>query len=271
MASTKRKRTSSSRQATLSLAEMPIEDVWREYRLTRSDRVRNFITEKYRDVVVRHAQRAHRKLPAEVEVDDLISVGMIGMMEAIDTFDVDRNIKFETFCTQRIRGAIIDELRSLDWVPRLVRARAGKVDKARRVLEAKIGRPPTDAELRARLNLDEATFEKFVRDSKPAMMGSLDRPIRESDSSRDVREIDVFNDARQENPLRQMQKRDLKHVITRDLSRAEQLIVILYYYEEMTMKEIGLTLDLSESRVSQMHSSIVARLKAQMQHRVKEL
>jgi len=116
----------------------------------------------------------------------------------------------------------------------------------------------------------ENEFEKLDRDSRPIMMTSLNRKAYDSDSSREVTEIDVISDDRQENPVHELQKRDLQLLLTKGLSRAEHLIVVLYYYEEMTMKEIGATLDLSESRVSQMHSSILARLKAQMQHRCKE-
>jgi RNA polymerase sigma factor for flagellar operon FliA len=120
------------------------------------------------------------------------------------------------------------------------------------------------------MEIDNDEFEKIERDSRPVMMTSLNRKAYDTDSSKDVQEIDVIQDQRQENPIKELQHRDLQLLLTKGLSRAERLIVVLYYYEEMTMKEIGMTLDLSESRVSQMHSSILARLKAQMQHRSKE-
>src|SRR6185369_15823301 len=126
-------------------------------------------------------------------------------------------------------------------------------------------------ELSARLNLEGEEFDKFMRDSSAVSVSSLARKCFQSDGSRDVREIDVIKDETQHNPFADIQRKDVKDLITKGLSRAERLIIILYYYEEMTMKEIGATLDLSESRVSQMHSSILARLKAQMQHREKEL
>ena len=178
------------------LKDMPIEEVWMEYKKTGTEEIRNFLIERYLDIVRYTAERMHMRLPSEVDVEDLMSAGLFGLMDAIDAFDLERGVKFETYCAQRIRGAIFDELRAMDWVPRLVRSRTAKVEKARK---------------------------------------------------------------------------DLKVLITKGLSRAERLIVVLYYYEEMTMKEIGMTLDLSESRVSQMHSSILLRLKAQMQHRTKEL
>ncbi len=159
----------------------------------------------------------------------------------------------------------------MDWVPRLVRSRSGQVDKARRSLEMQTGIKPTDDEIIEELGVDEEEFVKIKRDSSAVGMVSLSRKWFETDSSKDVREIDVLADVRQVNPFKEVQKSDLKQLITKGLSRAERLIVILYYFEEMTMKEIGATLDLSESRVSQMHSSILARLKAQLSHREREL
>ena len=132
------------------------------------------------------------------------------------------------------------------------------------------GRAASDDEISDRLQLSPEDYRKLKRDSRPVSQVSLNRKWFETDSSRDVREIDVVKDTRQENPLSAVQRQDLQSLLTKGLSRAERLIVILYYYEEMTMKEIGITLDLSESRVSQMHSSILARLKAQMQHRERE-
>jgi RNA polymerase sigma factor for flagellar operon FliA len=206
-----------------------------------------------------------------VDIEDLMSAGLFGLMDAIDAFDLDRNVKFETYCAPRIRGAILDELRAMDWVPRLVRHRTAKVEGARQKFEMANGRSPTDVELASFLQLPSEEFEKVKRDSSAVATHSITRKFASSDGGRELREIDVVRDDSESNPLREIQRRDLKDLITKGLSRAERLIVILYYYEGMTMKEIGATLDLSESRVSQMHSSILARLKAQMQHRSREL
>ncbi len=236
----------------------------------RAHELRNRLIERYYDVVRYTAERMHTRLPSEVDVNDLMSAGLFGLMDAIDAFDPGRGVKFETYCAPRIRGAIFDELRSMDWVPRLVRSRTAKVDKVRKEIELSIGRKPTDAEVAERMNVPASEFEKLQKDSRPVGVVSLDRKCFETDSSRDVREVDVIEDGRQAEPSEVVQRSDLQTLITKGLTRAERLIVILYYYEEMTMKEIGLTLDLSESRVSQMHSSILARLKAQMQHRMKD-
>ena len=265
----------SSRQSkseeTIVFQGLTIMQVWQRYKNEQTDEVRNFLVENYLDLVRYTAERMHMRLPNEVDVDDLMQAGLFGLMDAIDAFDLERGVKFETYCAQRIRGAIFDELRAMDWVPRLVRSRTAKVERARKSLEAELGRQPTEQELCERLKVDSSEFQKLDKDSRPVGVVSLNRKWFETDSSKDVREIDVIKDNRQENPLNEIQRSDLKLLITKGLTRAERLIVILYYYEEMTMKEIGMTLDLSESRVSQMHSSILARLKAQMQHREKEL
>ncbi len=252
------------------LEERPIEELWAEYQKTESEDIRNFFLTKYLPLVKYNADRVHAKLPGEVDIEDLMSAGIFGLMDAVDAFDLDRGVKFETYCAPRIRGAILDELRSMDWVPRLVRARTSKVEGARKRLAMQFGRQPTDEEVADHLDLPIDEFNKIAKDSGAVGVVSLNRKWFETDSNKDVREIDVLEDARQANPFSQVQKRDLKDLLTRGLTRAERLILILYYYEEMTMKEIGQTLDLSESRVSQMHSSILARLKAQMSNRPKE-
>jgi RNA polymerase sigma factor for flagellar operon FliA len=248
-----------------------IKDVWIEYRQTRSEALRNVLMEHYLQLVRYNAERVHAKLPDEVELDDLMSAGIFGLMDAIEAFDLDRGVKFETYCAPRIRGAILDELRSMDWVPRLVRSRAHKLDGAAKALEVELGRAPTQDELAGRLGVSRSEFEKMSKDASAVGVVSLSRKWYETDSNKDVREIDVLEDKRGIDPVREMQRKDLKELMTRGLTRAERLIIILYYFEEMTMKEIGATLDLSESRVSQMHSSILARLRAQMAERRKDL
>jgi RNA polymerase sigma factor for flagellar operon FliA len=227
--------------------------------------------EEYLPIVKYNAERIGAKLPDEVDHDDLVSAGIFGLMDAIDAFDLDRGVKFETYCAPRIRGAILDELRSMDWVPRLVRSRAHKLEQISRELESTLGRTPTEIEVAERLDLPREQFDKLVRDATAVTQVSLSRKYSETDSNKDVCEIDVIEDKRGRDPITEIQRKDVKELITRGLTRAERLILILYYYEEMTMKEIGMTLDLSESRVSQMHSSILQRLKTQLETRHKEL
>jgi len=251
--------------------EVPMEKVWLEYQAEPTQELRNFLMERFLPLVRYNAERIYQRLPDEVDIEDLMSAGLFGLMDAIDAFDLERKVKFETYCAPRIRGAILDELRSMDWVPRLVRHRTSKVEGARQAIIAETGEAPTDEEISERIGLQGEEFDKYKRDSVAVGTVSLSRKCFPSDGSKDVREIDVIKDDRQTNPLAEIQRRDLKDLMTKGLSRAERLIVLLYYYEGMTMKEIGATLDLSESRVSQMHSSILARLKAHMQHRMREL
>ena len=250
--------------------KLDIEQVWKLFHKTHDQQYRNLLLEHYRPIVKYTAERLHSKLPDKVEVDDLISAGTFGLMDAIDAFDPARQVKFETYCSPRIRGSILDELRSMDWVPRLVRARAHQLTKASQSLETNLGRKPTEKETAEKLEMDMEEFLRLQKDASAVSVVSLDTSHNETEGEKDMREIDIIKDDRSLDPLIESQKRDLKNLLTKGLTRAERLIIVLYYYEEMTMKEIGATLDLSESRVSQMHSSIVARLKAQMNTRKKE-
>ncbi|MEO1129809.1 MAG: FliA/WhiG family RNA polymerase sigma factor [Planctomycetota bacterium] len=248
---------------------MAPEDIWLLYDREPTETIRNFLMERFLPLVRYNAERIYTRLPDEVDIEDLMSAGLFGLKDAIDAFDLERGVKFETYCAPRIRGAILDELRSMDWVPRLVRHRTARVEGVRQKLEMEYGRKPTDEEISTALGVDDDEVKKIVKDGSAVSITSLNRQRYQGDG-REVREIDIIQDDTQSDPLSEIQSRDLKNLLTKGLSRAERLIVILYYYEQMTMKEIGATLDLSESRVSQMHSSILARLKAQLQHREKE-
>jgi len=250
--------------------QLKISEAWKQFFKTHDDESRNRLMENYRPLVKYVAERLHQKLPDKVEVDDLVSAGTFGLMDAISAFDPERGVKFETYCSPRVRGAILDELRSMDWVPRLVRARAHQLNKATQSLEAHLGRKPTEQETADRLALPPEEFERLKRDANAVTQVSLNAKYGDEDSDKEMTELDILTDKKSTNPLTEAQKRDLKSLLTKGLTRAERLIVVLYYYEEMTMKEIGATLDLSESRVSQMHSSIVARLKAQLNTRKRE-
>jgi len=247
-----------------------IDQIWGQFHQTREDHCRNQLMKYYMYLVRYTAERLYSKLPDKVELDDLISAGIFGLMDAIDNFDPARGVKFETYCSPRIRGSILDELRSMDWVPRLVRARAHQLAKATQSLETHLGRKPTERETAEELDMDMDEFDRLQRDANAVGLVSLNTQYTDGDGEKDIREIDIIKDGSSKDPLLEAQKRDLKSLLTKGLTRAERLIVVLYYYEEMTMKEIGATLDLSESRVSQMHSSIIARLKAQMNTRKKE-
>ena len=245
--------------------------LWKKFCASKDEATRNHLIENFLPIVKYTAERLHTKLPDEVEVDDLISAGIFGLVDAVNAFDPGRGVKFETYCSPRIRGAILDELRSMDWVPRLVRSRAHKLKDSLQRLEAQLGRKPLEKELAKDMKLPMNEFRKLQRDAHAVGLVSLSRKWFETDSNKDVCEIDVLQDKRSDDPLRVVQRKDIKELVTRGLSRAERLIILLYYFEEMTMREIGETLDLSESRVSQMHSAILSRLRNQLDKRQKEL
>jgi RNA polymerase sigma factor for flagellar operon FliA len=239
-------------------------EIWQAFKAAPTTELRNRLIEQYLPLVRYNAERIWQRLPDGVDIDDLISAGVFGLMDAIDGFDPSRGVKFETYCVPRIRGAMLDELRTMDWVPRLVRSKASKLDEARHALEAIHGRPPTDEEIAQRMGLPMEEYEKLVQDGSAINLVSLNKKWYETDSSKDVREIDILEDKKGEDPTRRLQRKDIMRLVTKGLNRNERLIIILYYYEELTMKEIGETLDLSESRVSQMHSSILQRLQSQL-------
>ncbi|MBN2477123.1 MAG: FliA/WhiG family RNA polymerase sigma factor [Pirellulales bacterium] len=251
-----------------TVAPEDVEQLWIEFKRDMSNQeLRNRLVEIYLPLVKYNGERIWARLPEGVELDDLISAGVFGLMDAIDAFDLSRGVKFETYCVPRIRGAMLDELRTMDWVPRLVRSKASKLNEALKNLEARLGRQPSEIELAAELNITVPELEKMILDANAVNLISLNKKWYETDSYKDVREIDILEDKKGEDPTRRIQKNDLMRLVTKGLNRNERLIIILYYYEELTMKEIGATLDLSESRVSQMHSSIVQRLQNQLHRR----
>ncbi len=248
--------------------EEEIAQVWLDFKRDQSNQnLRNALIERFLPLVRYNAERVWAKLPDGVDLNDLISAGVFGLMDAIEAFDLDRGVKFETYCVPRIRGAMLDELRTMDWVPRLVRSKASKLEAARKEAEAELGRPPSDAEIARKMGLPMEEYDKHKSEASAVNLVSLNKKWYETDSYKDVREIDIIEDTKGEDPTDGIQKRDVMKLVTKGLNRNERLIIILYYYEELTMKEIGTTLGLSESRVSQMHSSIVARLKDQLNRR----
>lgn len=252
---------------TTKLAE-DVTETWKSFKKDQENQdLRNALIERYLPLVRFNAERVWQKLPDGVDLNDLISAGVFGLMDAIEAFDMERGVKFETYCVPRIRGAMLDELRTMDWVPRLVRSKASKMEAARKEVEAAVGRPPTDVEIARKMGITMEEFEKHKAEASAVNLISLNKKWYETDSYKDVREIDIIEDSKGEDPTSGIQKRDLMRLVTKGLNRNERLIIILYYYEELTMKEIGNTLGLSESRVSQMHSSIVARLKDQLKRR----
>src|SRR6476659_7322562 len=173
------------------MAKAPRQDisqVWIEYKQNKDERSRNILMEHYLHLVRYNAERIHVKLPDEVELDDLMQAGIFGLKDAIESFDLERGVKFETFCAPRIRGAILDELRSMDWVPRLVRSRSHKLDSVSKQLEMELGRTPSEEEISKKLGLPAAEYDKLMKDATAVTQVSLSRKWFETDGSKDVRE-----------------------------------------------------------------------------------
>jgi RNA polymerase sigma factor for flagellar operon FliA len=235
--------------------------VWEKFFKRRDRRLRNLLVRYYLPHVKYAADRLGSRLPRSADTEDLYCAGIEGLIKAVENFDPKWNTKFETYCPRRIEGAILDDLRRKDWIPRLVRARGRQLKKATRKLESLLGRPPTETELAEELGLDEAGFYDLLREANAVTLFSLSREFAGSDGREDFREADGIPDRKSPDPVYRAQLRDLKEYLSQGFSSQERLILILYYLERMTMKEIGCTLDISESRVCQIHASVFARLR----------
>ncbi|MBP5620484.1 MAG: sigma-70 family RNA polymerase sigma factor, partial [Thermoguttaceae bacterium] len=200
-----------------------IAQTWKDFIADRSNKtLRNELIEHYLPLVRYHAERVWSRLPDEVDLEDLASAGVFGLMDAIDAYDLERGVKFEPECVPRIRGAMLDELRNMDWVPRLVRSRARKLAEASKELADKLGRHPTQEELAERLNIDQAELSRVMSDANAANLVSLNKKWFETDGSKDVSEIDLVEDERSEDPTTRLQKSDLIRLVTRGLNRNER-------------------------------------------------
>lgn len=210
------------------------------------------------------AERLRAQLPRQVDVDDLVQQGYLGLSDAISRFDTEREVRFETFSSQRIYGAMRDYLREIDPVPRLMRSRAKQYDAVADRFQVEHGRRPTDEELKQRLDVEDKQFRKYQRAAGPASMVSFSSARPEPGESEDADAMDAFEDGDRPTPLSVAERDDLKQWVTRGFSRRDRLIVILYYFERMTMKDVGRTVGCSESRVSQRLDSILDCLRSRL-------
>ncbi|MEN6307254.1 MAG: FliA/WhiG family RNA polymerase sigma factor [Anaerohalosphaeraceae bacterium] len=247
-----------------TLLKIDIKKVWHHFFQHRDIQSRNVLLEHYLHLVKYTAERLHVRFPRFVELEDLQSAGIFGLMSALKNFNPKENIKFETYAVLRIQGAIRDYIRKIDWVPRLVRARAQQLHNATQKLEILLGRLPADTELADELGMDMDRFYHFQRDAIATSLVSLNTSSSDSDGDDEFTELYVISDPKCQNPFLEVYRQDFQDFIKKGLSRQDQFIIILYYFEQMTMKEIGDALGLSESRVCQLHSSIIAKLKGQL-------
>lgn len=212
------------------------------------------------------AQKIAIRLPSNIELDDLISSGVIGLMDAIEKYDPSRDNKFKTYAEFRIRGAILDELRAQDWVPRSVRDKAKMLDRTMVKLEATLGRTATDEEVAEKLDVSMEEFHDLVNQVRPVSLLSIDEAA--TFSNVDKKSIlNILEGTKFNNPFSQLNLKSVKNIITKsieELPEKQRLVLSLYYYEDLNLKEIGQVLRVTESRVSQLHAQAVSRLRAKL-------
>lgn len=245
-----------------------LESLWHEYKETGSRVAKDKLLVEYSHLVKYITQRLAVNLPASVDRDDLYGAGILGLIRAVETFDPERGFKFETYAGHKVRGAILDELRALDWVPRSVRQKARDLQRVFTKLEHKLGRSPYDDEVCEELGMSMEEYEILLADITPATIISLDDLISDPNSdAKELRVIDNIEDPTSVNPLKQLGSDEIKCILKSaiaDLPENERLVVALYHYEELTLKEIGVVLNLTESRVSQIHSKAMMKLRSRL-------
>jgi RNA polymerase sigma factor for flagellar operon FliA len=249
-----------------------VETLWKEYRESGSKIAKDKILLEYAHLVKIVAYRLAINLPASVDKNDLIGAGIMGLIKAVETFEPERGFKFETFAAHKIRGAILDELRALDWVPRSVRQKARELQKTFSKLEGDLGRLPYDDEICEELGISLKEYEDLLSEVTPATLISLEEAMPDrSSESKELRIVDSIEDPGSSNPLKELAFTEVKNILKEaitQLPEKEKLVVALYHYEELTLKEIGVVLEITESRVSQIHSKAILKLRSKVMQRI---
>jgi RNA polymerase sigma factor for flagellar operon FliA len=250
-----------------------IEDTFRLYKKTNDVDLRNALIEKYIPLVRYHAERLILKLPKKIEVDDLISAGIFGLMDAIDGFDPDRGIKFKTYCQLRIRGEMLDELRREDWVPRLVRSNETKIANALKFLDKEGITNPNYYDVANKLGLSPSEYMKMEEEAGPVLVYSLsDKWDDHADSEDDLNEkIFFIEDEKAMEPSEILNKSEFFNLLTGNLGKKEKLVLLMIYYGDSLMHEIGYDLNITESRVCQIRSNAIDKLKRRLPENYKEM
>ena len=245
------------------MEEINKDDLWKEYVKTKDPKIREQLIVSYVGLVKIVAGRLGMYLGYTVEFDDLISYGIFGLIDAIDKFELTKGVKFETYASLRIRGAILDQIRKMDWIPRTLRQKQKKLDTAMKELEAKLGRPATNEELADELAMTVKELEDFLNQTQLMNLISLDEYLEQGS---DVNS-EMGNQPRFEQPETMMERQELKKTLASAidaLSENEQKVIALYYFEEMTLKEISKILEVSESRGSQLHTKALKKMKEKL-------
>ncbi|MGW0611821.1 RNA polymerase sigma factor WhiG [Streptomyces sp. NPDC002788] len=250
-------------------APSTLDELWRSYKATGDERLREQLILHYSPLVKYVAGRVSVGLPSNVEQADFVSSGVFGLIDAIEKFDIDREIKFETYAITRIRGAMIDELRALDWIPRSVRQKARNVERAYATLEARLRRTPTEGEVASEMGIAvedlHAVFSQLSLANVVALEELLHGGGAEGGDGLSV--MDTLEDTAADNPVEVAEDRELRRFLARAINTLpdrEKTVVTLYYYEGLTLAEIGNVLGVTESRVSQIHTKSVLQLRAKL-------
>ena len=250
-------------------APSTLDELWRSYKDTGDERLREQLILHYSPLVKYVAGRVSVGLPPNVEQADFVSSGVFGLIDAIEKFDIDREIKFETYAITRIRGAMIDELRALDWIPRSVRQKARNVERAYATLEARLRRTPSEGEVAAEMGIPVDELHAVFSQLSLANVVALEELLHvggEGGGDR-LSLVDTLEDTAADNPVEVAEDRELRRFLARainTLPEREKTVVTLYYYEGLTLAEIGNVLGVTESRVSQIHTKSVLQLRAKL-------
>ena len=249
------------------LARMSEDDLWSLYKDSRDPAIRDAFIRQYAPLVKYVAGKVAASMPNTVEFEDLVGFGVFGLLDAIEKFDPDKNVKFKTYAVTRIRGAIFDELRSIDWVPRSVRQKTKEIEDAVVNLEAKLGRPASDQEIASSLGVTEDDFMKTMLKISSTSVLSLNDVWYSGDDADKISIGESIESPSSMNPDATVEREEVKRVIVQaisELPEKEKKVLVLYYYEDLTLKEIGQVLDVTESRVSQLHTKAILRLRAKL-------
>ncbi len=249
------------------LEDMSEEELWTMYRETKNPKVRDLFVKQYAPLVKYVAGKIAMAMPHNVEFDDLVGFGVFGLFDAISKFDPEKHVKFKTYAVTRIRGAIFDELRSIDWVPRSIRQKTREVEEVVHRLEASLGRAASDKEISRELGISVAEFQKLMLKISSTSILSLNDVWYSGDDNDKVSIVESIESPQSMNPDTIIEKEEIKRVIINainELPEKEKKVLVLYYYEDLTLKEIGKVLEVTESRVSQLHTKAIMRLRAKL-------
>lgn len=248
--------------------------LWKKYKRQKSRSLKEEIVRKYLYLVKYVAGRVAIGLPPNVEFNDLVSYGLLGLFDAIEKYDVDQGNKFETYGVSRIRGAIMDELRKLDWAPRLLRKRAREIEKKNRELEDRLGRAATEDELAKSLKMSIEDLNGIYSELNSTTFLSLDEVWQNDDGNKPVSRLQTVEDPMIMNQFSFVHQNEVKELLAQSIDQLpekEKLVVVLYYYENLTLREIGEVLNVSESRVCQIHTKVVTRLRSLLTKKTGEI